>query len=170
MEGFDQMELEERKRPGLLTVLSILSFIYIGINLISNITQFFSGPYSEDQMYEMKVQSSEQITEMKSLGIDWAVEMLEKSQRMMEDINNHYYFALVITLVSLILGLVGVVMMLKQRKLGFHLYIIYNIISIGGLFLYVSPGNVPLFATIFNVILAGLFIFLYSRTLGYMTK
>lgn len=170
MEEFDNVNFEEKKRPTMLTVLAVLSFIYIGISIISNFFQLIRGPFTEDELYEMKVDSAKQITEMKTLGADWVVDLLEKSQRMIEDLNSNFYLALSITLISFIIGLVGVIMMLKRRKLGFHLYIIYNIIAVGAVFLYASPANVPAFATIFNVIIAALFIFLYSRTLHWLTK
>lgn len=170
MEEFDTMNFEEKKRPTMLTVLAVLSFVYIGISIISNFFQLIRGPFNEDELYEMKVQSAKQITEMKTLGADWAVDILEKSQRMIEDLNSSFYLAISISIIVFIVGLFGVIMMLKQRKLGFHLYIVYNILAVGIVFTYVSPANVPAIATIFNVIIAGLFIFLYSRTLHWLTK
>ena len=66
------------------------------------------------------------------------------------------------------LGLFGVIFMMRRRKLGFHMYIVYSLLAIGGMLLYVSAENIHISLPIVNVIFSGLFIFLYSRTLHWM--
>jgi hypothetical protein len=171
MTDFIDMNAENEQRPsrpGFLTVLGVLSFIAIGLNLIIIVFQLVSGKPSEEQMLEEQVVMASQINEMNDLGMGSLAGFLEQAQAMSNEINQKFYLAMGITLITYIIGLFGVLKMWKGAKVGFHLYIIYNLLGIGGLYLYVSPENVPSIGVILNAILSGLFIFLYSRNLHWM--
>ena len=76
---FEVLEPEEKKtRPGFLTVLGILSFISIGMNLALLLFQLISGKPSEAEMLQEKVALSESITEMEDLGMDSFASSLRK--------------------------------------------------------------------------------------------
>ena len=161
---------EAPKRPVLLTVLSILSLITMGFGALGNLFSWISGPSSEEVMYEQKVEFAKAKTDMLDVGADGFATFFDKMYAMLEQTNQSFVLSQLISTLMLTIGIVGVVFMLKQRRLGFHLYIVYSLIGVGGIFLYVSPSDVPTFLTIVNAIFAGLFIFLYSRTLHWMTK
>lgn len=163
-------EIEEAPRPGFLTVISILSFIYIGLSLISGLINTVMGPSNEEQMLEMKVEMMRSINDLKDMGMASFAELMEKIQRMTEQINDNFYLASIITLVTFGLGLFGVIKMFKGYKVGFHIYIGYCLLSICALYIYISPANVPTAAIIFNAIVSGVFIFMYSRNLHWMKK
>jgi hypothetical protein len=165
---FHTEDEQKPSRPGFLTVLGILSFISIGLNLLIIVFQLVSGRPSEEQMLEERVALTAQINEMNDLGMGSLAGFLEQAQAMSEQINRNFYLAIGITLLTYLVGLFGVLKMWKGAKLGFHLYIIYNLLAIGGLYLYVSPENVPSIGVILNAVLSGLFIFLYSRNLHWM--
>ena len=161
---------EEKERPGFLTVLCVLSFIATGLSLVFGIINLIGGKQNEEQMLESKVQLTKSISEMKKLGMDSWVEMMEKIQAMSVDINNSFYLAAFVSLLISALGLYGVIKMFKGYKIGFHLYIIYSLLSVASLYIYVSPANVPSIVVIINLIIAGLFVFMYSRNLHWMNK
>jgi len=93
---------------------------------------------------------------------------MEKIDRMSVEVNENFYFVAVFGLIVTIIGLYSALKMWKGSKLGFHIYIIYNLISIGGIYLYVSPANIPTIFVVFNVILSGIFILMYSRNLKWL--
>lgn len=169
----DQLDTEfnqEKPRPGFLTVLCVLSFIATGLSLFFGVINLFSGKQSEEQMIDSKVALTQSIGELKKLGMDSWVDMMEKLQAMTVDVNNNFYLAAIVTLLISGLGLFAVYKMFKGFKLGFHMYIIYSLISVAGIYLYVSPAHVPSFMIIVNLIISALFVFLYSRNLHWMNK
>jgi len=161
---------EQKERPGFLTVLCVLSFIATGLGILSGLYTLISGKQNEEQMLESKVQLTKSISDMKRLGMDSWVDMMEKIQAMSIDINNNFYLAAFISLIIAALGLYGVIKMFKGYKIGFHLYIIYSLLSVASLYIYVSPANVPSIIVIINLIIAAIFIFMYSRNLHWMNK
>ncbi len=67
-------------------------------------------------------------------------------------------------------GILAALMMFKRMKLGFHCYIIYSFLSILSVYAFVAPSNVPTILIVANTIFAGLFVFMYSRNLKWLTK
>lgn len=165
-----QEEQEEQKRPTLLTVLAVLSFISLGFSVLGNLFSWVSGPASEEAMYEQKVEFTKSKAQMLEAGADGFAKMFDQLYLMMEQTNQSFFLSQSLTTLMLGLGIVGVIFMLKGKRLGFHLYIIYSLLAVGGIFMYVSPANVPLLVTILGVVFSGIFIFLYSRNLRWMTK
>lgn len=162
--------IEEAPRPGFLTVLCVLSFITTGLSLISGLFSFVSGPSSEEEMLVAKVQMTKSISELKEIGMTSFVDMMEKLQAMTAEVNDHFYLAGIVGLITAGVGLFGVIKMWQGFKLGFHIYIVYCILGVVGAYLYVSPGNIPSFIIIFNVIISAIFVFMYSRNLHWMNK
>lgn len=169
-EDFEVESYEERpKRPGFLTTLCILSFISIGIGILSGLANLAMGPTSDEQMKEMRVELTTQTEEMKDMGMDSFANILEQIQSMTEEMNSSFYLATSLNLIIVLLGLFAVIKMMKGFKLGFHLYIVYCLLGICSLYAYVSPGNIPTFLIVVNLIFSGLFVLLYSRNLKWMT-
>lgn len=172
-EEFDTLEqgMEPvKKRPVFLTVLAVLSFVSLGFALLGGLVSVASGPASEDQLLEEKVQVTQSINEMKEIGWDGMAEMLEQIQRMSEDLNDHFYLAVSLNLMVVALGIFAVLRMLKGFRMGFHLYIVYNLLSVVLIYAYTSPANIPTAVIVFNLLFAALFVFLYSRNLKWMTR
>ena len=170
-EELDYLESENiPKRPKFLKVLCILSFISTGAGFISGFINLLRGPSSEEEMLDQKVEMTTSIEELSGMGMDGMVDLLDKIQAMTEEINDNFYFASIVTLISVGIGFYGVLKMWTGIKVGFHLYIVYCLLSIGSLYLYVSPSNIPSMIVIFNLLFSGLFIFMYSRNLNWMTK
>ena len=160
---------EDQKRPRMLLVLSILSFIAIGFGIFAILFSLVIGPMDEEQLMAQRVEIAKQKTEFRNVGMSEYTDILDKSLAISEETNEHFYLANSILFLTYGIGLFGVILMLRRRKLGFHLYIIYSLLSLSGLYIYVSAENVPMLATIVNLIITGLFIFLYSRTIKWMS-
>jgi hypothetical protein len=156
------------ERPTFLKVLCILSFISIGLSFIFSLGSVFGGPQSEEEMVAQKVELLEANEELRDNGMDGFADMMEQMTRMNESINANFYMASVVSILALLIGFYGVFSMWQGKKLGFHLYIVYSLISVGQLYLFVSPADIPSIAIIFNLIVAGVFILLYSRNLHWM--
>lgn len=157
------------KRPDFLKNLCILTFISTGLEIIKTIFfELFFGPKSEEIMREEKVALASQISEVKDLGIDYMVDMLDKIGTMSYQLNENFYLAHLIHLITASLGLYSAIKMWQGFKFGFKLYTLYSLLAVIGIYLYISPSNIPSSVIIFNILFSALFIFLYSRNLHWM--
>lgn len=166
----DQTGTPEAKRPTFLKVLCILSFISIGFSTLSTVGSLIGGPEDEETMIEQKAAMMESTAELRETGMNALADIMDQIQRMSESLNDHFYAMTVTSLMIVIIGFIGVLFMWKGRRLGFHLYIVYNLIGLGNLYLFVSPADVPTFAVIWSLLLSTIFILMYSRNLYWMTK
>ena len=171
-EGYQIEELKEikgdDKRPQFLKVVSILSFISLGFAFLGNISQLISGPASKEDMLNQKVEMTKSITQLEQMDAEYWIESVRKLIAMSESLNNSFYAVTFLTFISALIGLFGVLKMWKGSKIGFHFYIIYSLISVGQVYLFVSPQVVPTFVVIWNILISGVFVFMYSRNLKWM--
>lgn len=164
----EEINPNETKRPVFLLVLCILSFVSIGWSLLTAIVSLFTGPASEETMIETKVEFTKQINQMNELGSEWGADIFRKLIHITEATNTAHYSFTMTTIVILIIGALGVFWMLKRKKLGFHLYIIYSLLSAVQLYFFVNAAYVPTFLVIFSAVFSGIFILLYSLNLKWM--
>lgn len=162
------MTQQEEKRPTFLTVLCILTFITTGMNLLTSLVQLLIGPSDEEEILAQKVDMMKATSDLKDAGLDAFAGFMEQLQLMTEDIQTNFYLAMLVAFVAPAIGLFGALKMWNGKKLGFHLYIIYNLIAVGGIYLYVPPSHIPSFTVIFGLIISGIFVFMYSRNLHWM--
>jgi hypothetical protein len=155
-------------RPKFLTVLCILTLINAGLSIISSFLSLLHGPISEDEMMEQRVQFLKLSDEMRTMDMSRLAEMMEQIQRLSEASNAYFYLSTVISMGILSLGIAGAVLMLRGRKLGFHLYIGYSLLTVLQLYFFASPADIPTIAVVFGLLFSGLFIFLYSRNLHWL--
>lgn len=161
------MKSNENRPTGLL-VVCVLSWIHIGFNFVLSAFSMFTGPLSTKQIESSQADLRGAVLELKNSGIHSLAEVMEKMGNMTTILNEHHYQALSLTLIGLIIGFVGVSMMFLGKKLGFHLYIIYSIYSIGQIYLFFSAAEIPGLITWFGLIVSALFIGLYAMHLKWM--
>lgn len=160
----------QAKRPVLLTVLVILSAIYIIGSLLAVTSALISGPLSEEALeteleglYELSAELSangagEQLAGMTNTIIDNAVY-----------INNEVFMlSHTLSLITLIIGAIGVFMMFNLKKIGFHLYVIYSLLPIITMYIITPMELIITFSVISAVVLAALFSVLYGLNLKHM--
>ena len=163
-------DMQPTRAPRFLLILVILTLLNTGLALLGGILSFLAGKPSEKEILESKVQMARSIVELRKLKMDDFVDVFTK----MEAINDAMYanfimFNLLAVFIAGI-GAASAFMMLKRMKLGFHAYIVYSFLSILSVYAFVAPVNVPSIFILINTIFAGLFVFLYSRNLKWLTK
>ncbi len=167
-EEIDNQEMKREERPSFLKVLCILSFISIGLSLLGAMGSLISGPQSEERILADRADIIEANEELRTNGMDGLADLFEQIQRMNESLNSNFYAASLVSLIVLGIGLFGAISMWNGNRLGFHLYIVYSLISVAQLYFFVSPADIPTIAVVFNILISGTFIFMYSRNLAWM--
>ena len=167
MEELDNVQ-EENKRPKLLNVLCILSFISIGFTFLGAISQAVKGPFNEDEMMDQKVELTKSASQLDQLGSTYFGDQIRKMIVMTENLNESFTMVNMMTFVTVVVGFFGVFKMFKGEKLGFHFYIVYSLLGAGQVYFFVSPSYVPSMVLLWNVIIAGIFVYLYSRNLKWL--
>ena len=74
----------------------------------------------------------------------------------------------VVNIVIAMLGAASGYFMLKRNHLGFHGYIVYNLLASGSLYFFVSPSLIPSVILIFNLVVSLVFVLLYAKHLSWM--
>ena len=156
------------KRPKFLSVLCILTFISTGMDILSGFPKLLGGPMSAEQMDDQKVVMAKSIDQMRELDMESLAVMLEKLERMTEGLNAHFYASTSVALLVLMTGISAAILMWLGRKIGFHVYIAYSLISVLQVYLFVPPSDIPSIIIILNLLISGVFIFMYSRNLKWL--
>lgn len=169
-ESIDEISMKKEPRPNFLTVLCVLSFVFIGFSLVFGLFSLTKGPLSEDQMIAQKVIFLEQADEMRANDLEGFAVMMEKISHMTESLNSNFYANSILSVFIMVLGLFGVIRMWNGFKIGFHLYIAYSLLTIIQLYFFVSPEYIPTFIVIWNLVISGLFVLMYSINLKWLTK
>lgn len=160
---------EERgPMPELLKVLCILTFISTGLNALFGIINIASGPQSEDFVIEQQIAMAKQKGLMEDVDMPYFANFFDQMSNVIVERNENFYFASIVDLMTVVIGFFGALLMFRGRKIGFHLYIIYSLLSVGGIYLYISAENVSSLIIISNLVMSGAFVFMYSRSLNWL--
>ncbi len=163
-----EQENYDEKRPTQLLVIAILSFVYMGWGILSNLSALASGPMSQEDLTQMKVEALKGNEQFKEIGAEWAVNFTKHMVNYFEVINKNHNMSILTTFLIILIGVAGVVMMLRRMKLGFHMYIIYSFLASVQMYLFVSPNSFSNTMVILSLIFSGIFILLYSRNLNWL--
>lgn len=142
-EDYNIEQEEPKKRPEMLTVLCILSFINAVFSALSNFISF--AFYDVFQSMFAQMAAGEGIYEdiAEQMGDSW--EIMAQASEMAFSIGRGYYF---LEMVLYVASFIGVLMMWKLQKRGFHVYAIAQILMliVIALFAQISFGPVLWFA------------------------
>lgn len=156
------------QRPKRLTILLVLTLINTGSSIFFGLlTVLFFKPTAADLKKE-RLEMAKSIVELKELGLDSLVEMLEKVQSMTEVLNAHFISSNLVNIAIAMLGAAAAYLMFKRNHLGFHGYIIYNLLACVSVYFFVSPAMVPSIILIVNLIISLIFVLLYAKHLTWM--
>ena len=158
------------KAPTFLIVLVILTLINTGLALLGGVFSLVVGKPSEKEILASKVSMAKPIIELRKLEMDYFVDVFTKLEAINDAMYANFIMFNVLGVFIALIGAASAFMMLKRMKLGFHAYIVYSFLSILSVYTFVAPVNVPSILILTNAILAGLFVFLYSRNLKWLTK
>lgn len=125
-------------RPTALIVYGILSWLSLGFGLIGVVSNFLSGPPSDEDIRQQEIEMLSQLTPEMMIESGWVV---SETIDFLKTTQIKFGLLTAITFVEVIIGLIAVIMMFKLRKIGFHLYIVYSLIALGYwiLFLVITP-------------------------------
>lgn len=133
----------EKKRPELLTLLCILTFIYSGLQTLSNLFMLLNRDFIADNIEGsgFQLEDLQPILDMPSLFF----------------LLNTFLFTAV---------LVGAIYMWSLKKIGFHIYTLAQIALLFVISIF-NPFNITPFA---EILMTSMFILLYYRHLKFMTR
>ena len=132
------------QRPTLLAVLCILTFIGSGMNLFSSLV--IAG------FYDVFVEIAQEFSKKFNIpGID----LLLETKPLFFLVSAVFYAG----------SLAGAILMMRLKKIGFHVYTVFQILLILApmYFMHLSSPGLP------ELLFSGLFVLLYSMNLKFMT-
>ena len=159
---------ELSKRPQGLMILLVLTFINTGSSIFFGLlTVLFFKPTAADLKKE-RLDMAKSIVELKEVGLNSLVDLLERVQAMTEALNDYFIETNVVNIVIALLGAISAYFMLKRNQLGFHGYIIYNLLASGSIYFFISPSLIPSVILIVNLCISLVFVLLYARHLPWI--
>lgn len=149
------IEQEEPKRPEMLTVICVLSFINAVYNGISNFVSFAFYDSFQKVFAQMRNGEGMFADMAEQLGDNW--EMFAQASSLAFSIGRGYYFLETLLYVA---SFIGVLMMWRLQKKGFHVYTIAQCLMIimTSIFVTNKIGGFP-FGPIFWT---AAFVFMYA--------
>jgi hypothetical protein len=129
------------KRPQLLTMLCILTFVFSGMGVVGFLMVFAN--YEES---------------MEALRLIYGD--MEEATYILNAPREFFFISLVLSAFSLF----GALLMWRLRKAGFHFYTSAQIITLLLPFIYFGSETNPLL----NILVTAFFVYLYSRNLKFM--
>ncbi|NBO59500.1 MAG: hypothetical protein EBU82_00855 [Flavobacteriia bacterium] len=162
-----QTRMNARPPKGLM-VLLVLTWVNTLFSIVTTIfTLIFLRPSAQDLEQE-KLEMAKSIVELKKLGMDSFVSLLERLQAMTEAMQPYFVQSNLINVLVLACGAVAAWFMYQRNQLGFHLYIIYNLASVGSIYLFISPSLIPSVIILVNSLLSVVFVLLYAKHLPWL--
>ena len=158
------------KAPIFLFVLVILTLLNTGFFLLLRTLSIVVGKPSEKEIIASKVAMPIPIVELSEHEMDYLIDVFQKMEVIQDAMYANFMMFNLLEIFIALIGATSAFMMLFRMKLGFHAYIIYSFLSILSVYAFVAPVNVPSILILTNAIFAGLFVFLYSRNLKWLTK
>ena len=168
--NYQESNQQPKKRPVFLTVLCVLSFIAIGFSFLGLVLALTSGKPTAEEIentYNLTMQTARDLRVKNMVAF---ADFFEQAAELASFQQQNYWKVMGMNLLTTGCGFFGVLMMFKGKRIGFHSYIIYNLLSVGGSFLII-PSHMVQFATVLTgFVFSGLFVYLYSRHLKWMNQ
>ncbi len=158
--------ITSKERPGLLTVVGILSFIGIGYRILIGLLNASMGtitsslvPFLNDT-FENEADLSNVPDSLRGLieGI------FDSVTKFMENVTGIYLSIVLLAIIAL----VGVILMWQLKKTGFYLYTVARICILLIPVIFLGYNIISMIWLSSGVIFAAVFIILYSLNLKYM--
>lgn len=163
------MELQPSKnaRPVFLTVICILSFIGLGLQILNNVKLFIFGqlgPSFYNLMQDRFEESMNQVHSNNPLVTSFLEKIFESILKL---IDNAPLLA-TISIISSVVALAGVILMWKQIRSGFYIYSVIKIVGVFVPMIFIGINFVSLFIVFVGLFIAAIFITLYALNLKAM--
>ena len=142
--------------PKKLSTLTTLTFVGCGLFLILTLALGFGAPFFLKLMEKLIANPTPELTPSK-------IADLEKSRAMFENLTANLIPFIVSSIVGIGLRIAGAVQMRKLKKDGFWMYVAGHIIPFVASLALLGFEQTKQWGFYLGIVLAGLFIFLYSR-------
>ncbi|MFT3981790.1 MAG: hypothetical protein QM687_15090 [Ferruginibacter sp.] len=159
---FQTNDFDGKKLPGMLNVLTILTFIGCGIGLLFTLATPKLMSFSKEMMQKASA-SGQEMTAKEAEKMQKAMEQIDVFQANMIPL-------IVIGLAGIALCLVGAIMMRKLKKDGFWLYVAGQAIPFISSAVILGAGQFKEIGNIFFLAIAVAFVALYATQRKYLTK
>lgn len=151
-----------KELPGMLNVLTILTFIGCAIGYIFSCWGFINNTEPEKQIEKIR-ETQEKMGEggFGSKMMEGSIEMIQKSY-------DNRYLLLITSLIFTTLCLIGAIRMRKLRKSGYYFYVVGELaplVVMAGLF---GSSFFAAINLLFGALIAVVFVILYSTQLKYL--
>lgn len=158
-----------KKRPTFLIILAVLSFLSLALSFFGSLFSFFAGPLSEEEIESQNADLYESVSLLKSQGMDGFADTMEKTMQYANYMNSEaFVMGNLTSLLVSILGILAVVMMLKLKKIGFHLYVAYSLLPILLMYAIAPAEYITTFSVVTSLVISALFCLLYGLNLKHM--
>lgn len=158
----------QQQRPVFLLVLVILSAINIGITALGSLSGMLGVLPDQQTIKSTKLDFAKMRAQLEQANAEDFIYIIDQMEGVTLNMFRNFQAYNGVQFLFLVLGFVGIVLMYRAKKLGFHFYIIY---TLGTTFLpyFFNPlSGIPTLLTIFGVLYGGFWVFLYSRNLHWL--
>jgi hypothetical protein len=155
---------QKKELPGMLNVLTILTFIGCGLSYIGTLWGFYQSTNYENEKAEL-----EELRD-KSGDNEFANKMMDASLEMLEKNYENRYILLLSGLLFTTLCLVGALQMRKLKKSGYMIYLVGELTPVILTAILIGFSLVGGITTLITAIVAILFVVLYSTQRKYLVN
>lgn len=157
-----------QKFPTFLKVLLILSSIAVGFAMLSVVISLLGGPPSTDEIERTNTVMLKQAVQMEEQHLPGMAQIMRKTAEFSEYQQINYWPTFGLNLLTTLTGFMAILYMRRLRKLGFHFYVIYNLLAVFGVYIFVPANMVPVYAIVTGGIISAIFIMLYAANLKHL--
>jgi hypothetical protein len=160
-----------RKLPGMLNVLTILTFIGCGLSYILYIVSFFNSS-DYDTQHAKLVEAQEKVGEsgFARTMVDKGLEAMEKNQDYINKAYEYRYIIFICAIIFVSLCLYGALQMRKLKKTGYIIYVIGEIAPVVITFILLGWNSSQMFQTLLALLIPVIFIILYTTQRKYLVN
>lgn len=163
-----QVDQQPKKRPVFLLVLAILSLVYMGFGVLFESFTMAAGKPSQEEVAQANREIDKTIASLEAQKLsDWEPTFV-KMKRMGQAMNRQFYLVHLVNILIYGIGIFAVIKMMTGFRIGFHLYIVYSLLSSSSTYFFVSPADIPTLLIGFSLVLSTFFIGLYAINLKWM--
>ena len=156
------------KRPVFLLVLVILSSINIGISSIGALSGMLGAKPDKAMIKSAKLDFANMREQLDKANAADFIYIIDQMESVTDNMFKHFQQYNSFQFLILVLGLTGVILMYRGKKLGFHFYILYSLGLVVLPYFFNPITGIPTILTIVGIIYGGVWVWLYSRNLNWL--
>jgi hypothetical protein len=156
------------KRPKFLLVLVILSGINIVTSIIGALSGMLGSKPDQAMIKSAKLEFANMREQLQKADAEDFIYIIDQMQSVTVNMFKHFQAYNSFQFLILVLGLTGIVLMFRGKKLGFHFYIIYTLGLVLLPYFFNPITGIPTLLTIVGIIYGGIWVWLYSRNLHWL--